>query len=305
MWWTDLRQARSLWAGVALVLAAVQTFCVLSALIVASGLAVAGSGDAERREGAYELMSVVGGGSVGAVLVCTMAVGGAVMQRRGQIARWALAGALPRQIVRMVLIQVLGVTAVASVPAAALAGLVAVFAVLPVLTARGPDEVVMAPLVVVVLAARLVAAAAPALLPATVRAWTHLVPTRSPAWTIAHDTAVDRTARSVGTVIPIALMIGIPAGLIAVSRTLIDTIAAARPDLDVGSGTNVSDVIIMFAPAFVIPITGVVGGLLVAARQRTLDLALVAIAGASPAQTWWQTVYEGLIVARQTSWQDD
>lgn len=115
----DLRASWRTWAGIVVVFVAIQASTVCLALIVASGQALDDPRDAQQLVDA-----VVGFGLF--VVLAVLAVTGAsvelvVAQRRGALARWSLAGATPRQIVVLVVIQVLAVSVAAAMVGSAIA----------------------------------------------------------------------------------------------------------------------------------------------------------------------------------------
>ncbi|RMI09703.1 FtsX-like permease family protein [Cellulomonas triticagri] len=383
LWWADLREAPALWSGTAIVLATVQFSAVLGALIVATGLDAVGPQPTDDRSAPLELMSVAGGWAgipAGvAVAVCWTSVAAAVNLRRGQVARWLLVGALPGQVERLLLWQVVLVALLAAVPAAVVAwsvlpatltaiadlgvgpqavapsrslpatglgvlvgtslaavgawtparrvadldpgqalrtagatprrtrtparawsavillSLALALALLPVLVARGIADVVAAPLAVVVLFVSGTGVAAPWILPVVVRTWTRAVPGRAPAWVLAREIAARRIQRATSTVVSVALVVGVPISMLAITRTVTASVAAAG--LPAGPGATVADLVLGLGPALLVPTAGALGGLLVAGRQRRLDAALIALAGATRAQQWCQSVLEGVIIA--------
>lgn len=115
----DLRASWRTWAGIGVVFVAIQASTVCLALIVASGQALD-----DPRHAQQLVDAVVGFGLF--VVLAVIAVTGAsvelvVTQRRGALARWSLAGTTPRQVVMLVMTQIMAVSVTAAIAGSAIA----------------------------------------------------------------------------------------------------------------------------------------------------------------------------------------
>lgn len=380
----DARASWRTWVGVGLVFVAIQASTVLLSLILVSAWRFRASATGAEIDQATSLAD--GAVSFGLFLaIAVVAVTGssvqlAVNQRRGALARWALAGATPRQLVVTVMVQILLVSFLAAIvgAGAALAGLdmvldyvadeagigparvppvysaaavgwgVAVGGVLAVVggwrqarsisqigpvealrqaqtpnpgmtvtrwiltgvlvalittafvvmpQATGVDDVASLSFVVVLLAALVVAAASPALLPGFTALWTALLPGISAPWFLARRSIVARLPRLAGVVVPLALAVALFVGLQTVSGTLAASVIATTEATPGNQGAQTADLVITLGLPLLVAIAGAVGGLVMSGQQRDADLAVAGVAGATPTQRLTQAVLEAFILA--------
>lgn len=128
---------------------------------------------------------------------------------------------------------------------------------------------------------------APYYLASLIRLWTNIPGlTRWLPWEIARHIASTRVAQSTGTVVPLAIGIGLFASFSIVT-------AAARNTQ--GTPVNMFDGILMLTPIGAIGAVGSAAVVFMAARRRTQDLTSLRVAGASPTTTIGVFVNEAVI----------
>lgn len=389
----ELRDSWSAWLGVSLAFIAVNLSFVNSALVLASGWDAVHAGQiAMMDSGEFTLVPISNflfSGIVGLTVVAT-STAMVVDSRRGSLARLALAGAAPRQIVSSVMVQLVAVSlacaiiadliAVATlqpylgflatgtdasealfepapvynvtwmlvanagvvlvalvgglgqarraagiapvealrqaaalppprmtvlrwitVAAAALA-LVAMFAMIGPFAQNRNSETVSTlmqfALVALVLFVVIVAIMSPVLISPLARAWTALIPVKSPTWQLARRNVYVRGARFSRSVIPIIFTIGLMLGLLSLGPTIYATTAASGLEggavslEKAGLGAFLS----LLGPALGIALCGGVGNLFMMSKQRDAELALFGITGATPSQRRLLPVLEAVIL---------
>ncbi|MDO5533140.1 MAG: hypothetical protein Q4F65_00615 [Propionibacteriaceae bacterium] len=185
--------------------------------------------------------------------------------------------------------------------ALALAVVGAFFAAIPVVAGFAGKETAstflqmsLGTLVVFIVA---VATAAPALVSPLARAWTALIPSRSPVWQMARRNVYVRGARFARSVVPIIFTIGLMLGLLSLGPTIHATSVASGFEeaisLDkAGMGAFLS----LLGPALAIALAGGVGNLFMMSKQRDAELALFGIAGATPNQRLLLPALEAVIL---------
>lgn len=389
----ELRDSWSAWLGVSLAFIAVNLSFVSSALVLASGWEAVNAGQiAMMDSGEFTLVPIsnfIFSGIVGLTVIATSA-SMVVDSRRGGLARLALAGAAPRQIVSSVMVQLV----VVSLACALIADVIAVATLQPYLgfLAAGTDAgetlfepapvfnvtwmllanagVVLVALIggfgqarraagiapvealrqaaaappprmtvlrwiavggcTLVLAAMfaligpfaqnrnsetvstlmqfalvalvtfivIVAILSPVLIGPLARAWTSLIPVKSPTWMLARKNVYVRGARFARSVIPIIFTIGLMLGLLSLGPTIYATTAASGLEggavrLDkAGLGAFLS----LLGPALGIALCGGVGNLFMMSKQRDAELALFGITGATPSQRRLLPVLEAIVL---------
>lgn len=383
----EIRGARLAWAAVSL------TFIVTNAA-AALALLVSGSAAAAHPVGpdqASEVDSLVALGGFNAVLVALVAlavIGSAtqlvVSSRRGAIARLALAGATPRQVVGTVMTQ-LAVVSLASaivgdvvailsldraleyvqsdpatpiiiephvsvsmlllanggcllvallgglrqsllasrIPpvealreasrpartrvwvvavkvllcAAGIAGSLALVADPTLIDERDRMQVVLqVSLLHLVLAGALLSSAAPFTVAWLARAWTAMVPVRSGTWHLARNTVVAKGDRLAKSVVPVMFTVGFLIGMLIMGETLVASLAAGGAPVDDFSSEGLGSLLVLLGLPLAVSISGAVGSLVMMTRQRSAELALDGVLGATPAQRAAIPVLEALIV---------
>ena len=142
--------------------------------------------------------------------------------------------------------------------------------------------------------------AGPALLSVVTGCWTGIISVRTPSWQVARQQASIRVRNLSSTVIP--LTVGISLLMMTDSFYLTSTESSRRlpPNLDVSS-SDFSMLITLLGPALIVALAGVCAGYLISAHGRSLDLSLLAIAGADPGQLGLVSAFEGLIMATTTT----
>lgn len=136
---------------------------------------------------------------------------------------------------------------------------------------------------------------APVLVGPVTRLWTRLVPTRSPAWLIARATVSARVDRLYKSVVPVMFTFAIGIGSLTVVDSMIATIAVSMGHLELALPMW-DTFVLQFGLPIVIAFAGSVGSLLMMGKQRDAELALAAIAGATPAQRVAIPALEAVII---------
>ena len=129
------------------------------------------------------------------------------------------------------------------------------------------------------------------------RVWTHLVPVPSAVWKIARSQAIVRSrGKAFGsTVIVLTACLFLIGGLLAAGQT---STAGVRdiPQLHNLSSASPMELFSSFWAALLITLIGAVASFAISARERNLDLALVAVAGAGPQQLLALSALDGCIL---------
>ena len=175
----------------------------------------------------------------------------------------------------------------------------AMFAAVPVLAADRNKEtfsqIMQLNLLTLVLAGWLLSQLVPLLVRPLTAAWTRLVPTRDPSWLMARATVLAKADRLAGSVTPVMFTTGLTFGLLGLPATYNACFAAS------GFGVTLEHVspatfTVFLGPALAIAMAGSVGSLFMMSKQRDAELALLGIAGATPAQRTAAATLEAVIV---------
>jgi putative ABC transport system permease protein len=129
------------------------------------------------------------------------------------------------------------------------------------------------------------------------RVWTRLIPARSPAWKLARSQAVTRSrGKAFGSsVISLTACLFLVGGLLAAGQT---STAGMRslPQLSNASSGGPLELLAGFWAALLITLVGAIASFAISARERSLDLALVSIAGADRRQLLAISALDGCIL---------
>lgn len=132
------------------------------------------------------------------------------------------------------------------------------------------------------------AAWSPYILPLLTRGWTNLIPLPSPTWVLARQQAVGRIQRQGATIIPMAAGLSLLMSFSGILLTLRNSMAWFAPpgtsDDSSSDGQMLVSLAAMLGPALVVTLAGVISGLLITSRGRSLDLALTYVSGAEVGQ---------------------
>lgn len=156
------------------------------------------------------------------------------------------------------------------------------------------DQIIMVGLLVLVLCGLAMQRGAALLMGPITRAWTSLVPTKSPAWQLARHTVLARSTRLVRTVVPVMFAVGLSVGMIIMME--IFTVLIERKYGVEEQSDTLSGLILLLGLGFLIALCGGVGNLLMMGRQRDAELALAGISGATEDQQRAIVGFEGLII---------
>lgn len=126
------------------------------------------------------------------------------------------------------------------------------------------------------------------------RAWTALVPSRSASWVLARTAVIAKGERLARTVTPVALSIGLLAGLGTIVASIVALLASiGHPGI---GNTTLASMLVLIGLVLIVAVSGGVGVVLMMSKQREADLALAGIVGATAAQQVLVTVLEGVII---------
>ncbi|SJN15592.1 putative ABC transporter integral membrane protein [Microbacterium esteraromaticum] len=124
-----------------------------------------------------------------------------------------------------------------------------------------------------------IGALSPIVVPALIRVWTAIVPSRvAPAWFIARHAAIEHPRQASTAVMPISIGIALYGILFGIIATWQNALLAAG----FGGELNTIDTYVMLTPAALIAVTGSVASILLTTRSRTRQYALIRTAGATP-----------------------
>ena len=115
------------------------------------------------------------------------------------------------------------------------------------------------------------------------RAWTSLIPSRSPTWHLALGSTIAKGARLTKLVIPIMMTIGLLLSMIALGETMQASLYASGINILL-SGIGITAALVFLAAPLAVVLSGSIGTLIMMSRQRDAELALAGIVGATPAQ---------------------
>ena len=123
---------------------------------------------------------------------------------------------------------------------------------------------------------------APVLVGPLTRLWTKAVPTRSASWWLARSILLTRTDRLARSVVPVMLTVGLTMAMATMIASVNATFRTlGRQALSNGSFTSI---LVVLALPLLVSIAGAVASLAMTGRQRSAELALEALAGATPRQ---------------------
>jgi len=177
-----------------------------------------------------------------------------------------------------------------------LVGLFLAFAEAPATPAHtAVMNVLVVSVLVVPLTGWLLACASPITIKHLTRAWTALIPTGAASWHLARHTVIARSDRLARSVVPVMCTIGVIVGIHA-SMLTGNEILRVNGVERTSEYVSLPNMLVMLGLACLIGVAGSVGNLLMMSRQRDAELALAAVAGATPGQRVAFLVLEGVIV---------
>lgn len=159
---------------------------------------------------------------------------------------------------------------------------------------EGGSLVLQSSMFVLLLTAWALSLAAPVSVQLLTRGWTSLVRSRSAVWHIARAGALARRERLANSVVPVSLAIGLMFGLMLVAQSVNLALKQARGfELEY---VGPSAILSLIGLALLISIAGGIGSVIMMARQRSAELALAGIAGATEEQRVLIPIVEAAIV---------
>lgn len=185
--------------------------------------------------------------------------------------------------------------------AAALTGLVlvAAYGSIFALTAEPDSEtvsnLVMLSLTVLPIMAILLALLAPILVGPLTRAWASLLPFPFASWQLARRSVRSRSRRLTRSVVPVMMTIGLLLGMLAIWSSLESTLVANGYQIEI-SATGPATLLVFLGLPLLIALAGGMGSLIMMSRQRTAELALIGIVGATPRQRIFVPLLEAVIM---------
>jgi putative ABC transport system permease protein len=136
-------------------------------------------------------------------------------------------------------------------------------------------------------------AAGPVLFPLVHRGWTALVPMRSTAWFLALTTVDHDIGRSTATISPLVVTIALPGSIAAGFATFGDAIAVVSGHHPAGPAAQ--SLVLFLAGPLLLSVVGAAATMLMSARTRDQESALLLAAGATPALTVARSALESLM----------
>ncbi len=167
-------------------------------------------------------------------------------------------------------------------------------AVAPELGSDALAQLMQLAVVLVPLAGLALAAIMPWIVGPLTSGWTRLVPGGA-AWHLARHTVVAKADRMVRSVLPIMFATGLGFGMLMIGDTLVDALRIAGGPVQI-SGAGPMAVLTTIGLALAVSVAGSVGNLVMMSRQRSAELALGGIVGASPGQQVLVPALEALIL---------
>ena len=135
-----------------------------------------------------------------------------------------------------------------------------------------------------------VSAAGPIVVIPVMRAWTSLVsPARSASWMLARRTMITSTSRAVSSVVPVAIAFILVVGLSSAT----ETVAAA---LGAEVVFSIFAVVVLIGLPLLVSLAAAAVMVFMTGQQREREIALSALAGATPTQQFLQAIFEAVIV---------
>lgn len=126
------------------------------------------------------------------------------------------------------------------------------------------------------------------------RLWTGAVPFRGASWHLARTTVIVKSDRLVRSIIPVMFSVGLLFGMMCVADTVVATLRTlGMPELD---GTSTTTLLTTLGSGLVIAVAGSVGNLVMMSRQRSAELALAGVLGATPRQQLLVPALEAVII---------
>lgn len=139
------------------------------------------------------------------------------------------------------------------------------------------------------------AMAAPLTIGVVTRFWTALLPIPDATWLLARNTVVAKSQRLTRTVVPVMFAIGMTFGMMGLSDTFLASLHASGHGEDFES-TSLSALLLLIGLPIIISIASSVGGLIMMSRQRSAEVALDGVIGATPAQQVVIPMLEAVII---------
>ncbi|WP_435746668.1 FtsX-like permease family protein [Microbacterium sp. PMB16] len=168
---------------------------------------------------------------------------------------------------------------------AAVGGLVAL-----ILQAKKPTSSFGLLIFVMLLLLAAVSAAGPIVVIPVMRAWTALVPpARSACWLLARRTLLTSTARAISSVVPVAIAFILVVGL----YSCVETVAAVH---NAQGSFPLFAMILLIGLPLLVSLSAAAVMVFMTGQQREREIALSALAGATPAQQFLQAIFEAVIV---------
>lgn len=140
---------------------------------------------------------------------------------------------------------------------------------------------------------------APVILKYVTKAWTALLAMPSPVWSIVRRQSVARIHRSSTTMVSFAAGLTLFFGLLEISAVSAQSVRDI-PQLRGMTNADAAQMLTYFMGPLCIAAAGAIAGFVISARGRSLDTALVNVAGATPAQLKAMAALDGLIIITTT-----
>lgn len=126
------------------------------------------------------------------------------------------------------------------------------------------------------------------------RTWTSAVPLRSASWHVARTAAIAKSDQLVRSIVPVMFAVGLLFGVMVVGETFQATLRRlGGPELE---GNSTTTLLSILGAGLAIAVAGSVGNLVMMSRQRSADLALVGVLGATPRQQVLVPALEAVII---------
>lgn len=125
------------------------------------------------------------------------------------------------------------------------------------------------------------------------------LPVRSASWHLARHTVLAKRDRLVRSIVPVMFAVGLVFGLMAVGQTFINVAVA----VGVGGleGSSATSLLTLMGLPLAIAVAGAVGNLVMMSRQRSAEVALGGVIGATPRQQVLVPAFEALIITLTAS----
>lgn len=131
------------------------------------------------------------------------------------------------------------------------------------------------------------------------RLWTGALPIRSAPWHLARHTVLVKRDRLIRSIIPVMFAVGLVFGLMIVGETFVQVAEL----LGVGrlEGSSATSMLTLIGLPLAVAVAGAVGNLVMMSRQRSAELALDGVIGATPRQQLLVPAFEALIITLTAS----